>query len=50
MKRRGKEEDILPGLGLDNNQLFFLSFAQVRLSWTLVVFYVNVLCVRVVSS
>ena len=36
VKRRGKEEAILPGLGLDSNQLFFLSSAQVRLSWTLV--------------
>ncbi|XP_007908778.2 phosphate-regulating neutral endopeptidase PHEX [Callorhinchus milii] len=29
-KRGGKEEDLLPGIGLSNNQLFFLSYANVR--------------------
>ncbi|KAI0221726.1 Neprilysin-4 [Lamellibrachia satsuma] len=28
VSRQGREEDVLPGLNLDNNQLFFLSFAQ----------------------
>ncbi|KAI0221725.1 Neprilysin-1 [Lamellibrachia satsuma] len=31
VSRQGREEDVLPGLNLDNNQLFFLSFAQMRL-------------------
>ncbi|XP_028655269.1 phosphate-regulating neutral endopeptidase PHEX [Erpetoichthys calabaricus] len=29
-KQSGKEESLLPGLGLTNNQLFFLSYAHVR--------------------
>ncbi|KAK2184852.1 hypothetical protein NP493_250g03007 [Ridgeia piscesae] len=28
VQRQGREEDVLPGLNLNNNQLFFLSFAQ----------------------
>ncbi|XP_041067411.1 phosphate-regulating neutral endopeptidase PHEX isoform X2 [Carcharodon carcharias] len=31
-KRGSKEEALLPGLGLSNNQLFFLSYAHVRCS------------------
>jgi len=30
-KERGNEEPLLPGVGLTNNQLFFLSYAHVSI-------------------